>query len=48
MIIDVHGHYTTAPSALGAWRDLQVASLKDPSSAPDPSSLVISDDDIRE
>ena len=22
MIIDVHGHYTTAPAALGAWRDL--------------------------
>src|SRR5258707_10387833 len=21
MIIDVHGHYTTAPAALGAWRD---------------------------
>ncbi len=25
MIIDVHGHYTTAPAALGAWRDLQIA-----------------------
>jgi 4-oxalmesaconate hydratase len=25
MIIDVHGHYTTAPPALGAWRDLQIA-----------------------
>ncbi|MEN9383655.1 MAG: hypothetical protein RL323_798, partial [Pseudomonadota bacterium] len=23
LIIDVHGHYTTAPAALGAWRDLQ-------------------------
>ncbi len=22
LIIDVHGHYTTAPAALGAWRDL--------------------------
>lgn len=27
MIIDVHGHYTTAPAALGAWRDLQIAGL---------------------
>ncbi len=34
MIIDVHGHYTTAPAALGAWRDLQIAGLKDPSKAP--------------
>jgi hypothetical protein len=36
MIIDVHGHYTTAPAALGAWRDLQIAGLKDPSKTPDP------------
>ncbi len=34
MIIDVHGHYTTAPAALGAWRDLQIAGLKDPSKTP--------------
>ena len=48
MIIDVHGHYTTAPAALGAWRDLQIASLKDPSKAPKPSDLKISDDELRE
>ena len=48
LIIDVHGHYTTAPAALGAWRDLQVAALNDPSKAPDPKSLKISDDEIRE
>jgi 4-oxalmesaconate hydratase len=29
MIIDVHGHYTTAPAALGAWRDRQIAALKE-------------------
>ena len=48
LIIDVHGHYTTAPAALGAWRDLQVAALKDPSQQPDPKSLKISDDELRE
>lgn len=48
MIIDVHGHYTTAPAALGAWRDLQIAGLKDPSKAPRASDLKISDDEIRE
>lgn len=48
LVIDVHGHYTTAPAALGAWRDLQIAGLKDPSKAPRPQDLKISDDDIRE
>ena len=48
MIIDVHGHYTTAPAALGAWRDLQIASLSDPSKTPSPASLSISDDELRE
>ena len=48
MIIDCHGHYTTAPPALGAWRDLQMAALKDPSIVADPKALKISDDEIRE
>jgi 4-oxalmesaconate hydratase len=48
MIIDVHGHYTTAPPALGAWRDLQIAALKDPGRKPSPASLKISDDELRE
>ena len=48
LIIDVHGHYTTAPAALGAWRDLQVDALKDPSIVADPKALKISDDEIRE
>ncbi|MFP5412650.1 MAG: amidohydrolase, partial [Gammaproteobacteria bacterium] len=34
MIIDIHGHYTTAPKALEDWRNRQVAGLKDPSVAP--------------
>ncbi|MFC7581550.1 amidohydrolase family protein [Schaalia naturae] len=48
MIIDVHGHYTTAPDQLKQWRDLQIAYTKDEGEAPDPDSLRISDDDIRE
>ncbi|MGW2094584.1 amidohydrolase family protein [Promicromonospora sukumoe] len=48
MIIDVHGHYTTAPDPLGAWRDAQVAALADPGLAPDPAGPRISDDQIRE
>jgi len=48
MIIDVHGHYTTAPSALGAWRKRQIAALGDPGHAPSPAELRISDDEIRE
>ena len=48
MIIDVHGHYTTAPAALGTWRDLQIAGLKDPARTPRASDLRISDDELRE
>ena len=47
MIIDCHGHYTTAPGALQAFRDAQVAALADPARAPggDP---VIADEQIRD
>ena len=48
MIIDIHGHYTTAPKALETWRNRQIAGLKDPSQAPKVEELVISDDDIRD
>ncbi len=48
MIIDCHGHYTTAPKALQAYRDSQIAGLKDPSLVPQPARLAISDDEIRE
>ena len=47
MIIDIHGHYTTAPAQLGVWRDLQVAFANGQGDAPDPAALTISDDDIR-
>ena len=48
MIIDVHGHYTTAPKALETWRNRQIAGLSDPALAPRPSELSISDDELRE
>ncbi len=48
MIIDCHGHYTTAPPALEDWRRRQIAGLKDPARAPRASELRISDDEIRE
>jgi 4-oxalmesaconate hydratase len=48
MIIDCHGHYTTAPKQLEAWRQRQIAALKDTSAAPAKGSLGISDDEIRE
>ncbi|MFC7468987.1 amidohydrolase family protein [Actinomadura keratinilytica] len=48
MIIDIHGHYTTAPAPLGRWREAQTAALADPVRAPDPAGPVISDDQIRE
>ncbi|MGW5861218.1 amidohydrolase family protein [Streptomyces sp. NPDC055239] len=48
MIIDVHGHYTTAPAPLGEWRQAQTAALTDPAQAPDPAGPAIGDDQIRE
>jgi len=46
MIIDCHGHYTTAPAALQEYRDAQLARLKDPA-LPVPAEPLISDDEIR-
>ena len=47
MIIDCHGHYTTAPPALKAFRQAQLARLTDPS-LPEPELGEIADEDIRE
>jgi 4-oxalmesaconate hydratase len=47
MIIDCHGHYTTAPKALQEFRDRQLAALDAPSRRPSAASLKISDDEIR-
>jgi 4-oxalmesaconate hydratase len=48
MIIDVHGHYTTAPKALESWRHRQIAGIQDGAAMPAASELRISDDEIRE
>jgi len=48
MIIDCHGHYTTAPKALEAWRNRQIEGIRNPSAMPSPSELKISDDELRE
>lgn len=48
LIIDCHGHYTTAPKALEVWRNQQIAGIKDPSSMPKVADLKISDDELRE
>ena len=47
MIIDCHGHYTTAPAQHDGFRKEQVARLDDPS-LPAPVYKEISDDEIRE
>ncbi|MCF3962153.1 amidohydrolase family protein [Streptomyces fuscigenes] len=46
MIIDIHGHYTTAPPQLQAFRDAQLARLDDPS-LPVPRLAPIGDDELR-
>ncbi|MBS0613363.1 MAG: amidohydrolase [Proteobacteria bacterium] len=47
MIIDCHGHYTTAPAAHQRFRDAQLAGVKDPGAMPAKPEK-ISDDEIRE
>ena len=47
MIIDCHGHYTTAPKQLQDFRDAQVARCADPL-RPKPGPIRIGDDEIRE
>jgi len=48
MIIDCHGHYTTAPKALEDWRTRQIAALGKPGASVRASDLHISDDELRE
>jgi 4-oxalmesaconate hydratase len=48
MIIDCHGHFTTAPQTLEKWRNRQIAGIKNPTSMPSTSDLTIGDDEIRE
>ena len=46
MIIDCHGHYTTAPAPHNAWRESQLEAFR--AGRPTPTYPVISDDEIRE
>ena len=46
MIIDSHGHYTTAPTAHNEWRESQIDAFLSGQAAP--AYPVISDDEIRE
>ena len=48
MIIDCHGHYTTAPAALGEYRDRQQALLQDnPNHRSEKGVIRVSDDELR-
>src|SRR5437016_11466175 len=46
MIIDIHGHYTTEPQALLAFRDKQLAGLADPTRKPATTELGIADEQL--
>ena len=48
LVIDCHGHFTTAPPALEAWRARQIASLGGGSPAPRTADLAIGDDELRQ
>ena len=47
MIIDCHGHYTTAPAPHNEWRKRQEAAIASGGEL-DPAYPAISDDEIRE
>jgi 4-oxalmesaconate hydratase len=48
VVIDCHGHYTTEPPAMLSWCKRQIDAINDPAESPSPSSLRVSDDEIRE
>ena len=49
MIIDCHGHYTTTPPGVGAYREAQKEAVgKEPSFRGEKGSIDITDDEIRE
>jgi 4-oxalmesaconate hydratase len=48
MIIDCHGHYTTSPAELQAFRDAQIAAFNGKGATPDARKLNISDEQIRD
>ena len=46
MIIDCHGHFTTAPPALGQWRERQIRAFEESGARLPADELQISDDEI--
>jgi len=46
MIIDIHGHYTTEPPQLAAFRDKQLAGLADAARRPASADLGVSDEQL--
>jgi 4-oxalmesaconate hydratase len=46
VIIDCHGHYTTAPASHAAWREAQMAAAR--AGAEPPTYPVIGDDELRQ
>jgi 4-oxalmesaconate hydratase len=48
LVIDCHGHFTTAPAALEAWRKRQIDALDSTAGGPKASDLRIGDDELRE
>ncbi|MFK0171690.1 amidohydrolase family protein [Streptomyces sp. NPDC090306] len=48
MIIDCHGHFTTAPAALGEWRARQIRAFEGSGARVSPEELRIGDDEIRD
>ena len=48
-IIDCHGHYTTTPPGVAAWRDAQKAAVAaEPAHVGEKGSITVSDDEIRD
>jgi 4-oxalmesaconate hydratase len=47
LIIDCHGHFTTVPKSLLAWRRKQLETIGNPAHAPRRTDLVIGDDELR-
>ena len=48
-VIDCHGHYTTTPPGVGAWRDAQKAAVAaDSAFVGDKGQMAVSDDEIRD
>ena len=49
MIIDCHGHYTTTPPGVEAWRNAQKEAVAaDPAHVGEKGTVVVSDDEIRD